>query len=102
MQLDLCMKQSILTDCKLLCCMSCMFQTTPTMALILFYNRMGFNWGVTPMPYGPEWRLCRKLLHEQFNHHEAVHYATQQEASTRVMLRDLLNAPGDFRTHIQQ
>jgi cytochrome P450 len=75
---------------------------TPTMSLILVYNRMEFNWGVTLMPYGPEWRLCRKLLHEQFNQHEVAHYAAQQEASTRVMLQDLLNAPDDFSTHVQQ
>jgi len=75
--------------------------TTLTMSLTLFYNRMGFNWGVSPMPYGPEWRLCRKLLHEQFNQHDVAHYGTQQEASTRVMLRDLLSTPGDFCPHVQ-
>jgi cytochrome P450 len=69
---------------------------------ILFYNRMGFDWGVTPMPYGPEWRLCRKLLHEQFNRHEVGHYAAQQETSTRLMLQRLLSAPDDFPTHAQQ
>ena len=74
----------------------------PTLSLILFYNRMAFNWGVTPMPYGPEWRLCRKLLHEQFNQHEVAYYATQQEARTRMLLQDLLRAPGDFRPHVQQ
>ena len=63
---------------------------------------MGFDWGISPMPYGPEWRLGRKLLHEQFNRHEVVHYATQQEASTHVMLRDLLSAPSDFNIHVQQ
>jgi len=72
------------------------------MSLNWFYNRMEFNWGVGPMQYGPEWRLCRKLLHEQFNRHEVAHYAAQQEGSTRVMLRDLLSAPGDFCTHVQQ
>jgi len=76
--------------------------TTPTMRLILFYNRMAFSWGVTPMPYGPEWRICRKLLHEQFNRHEVAHYAAQQEGSTRVMLRDLLSGPEDFCAHVQQ
>ena len=72
------------------------------MTLILLHYRMGFNWGISPMPYGPEWRLGRKLLHEQFNRHEVVHYATQQEGSTHVMLRDLLSAPGDFNVHAQQ
>ena len=76
--------------------------TSLTTSLILFHNRMGFNWGVSPMPYGPEWRFCRKLLHEQFNQHEVVHYGTQQEGSTRIMLRGLLSTPGDFRTHVQQ
>jgi cytochrome P450 len=76
--------------------------TILTMYLILFDNRMGFNWGVSPMPYGPEWRLCRKLLHDQFNRHEIAHYDIQQEGSTRVMLRDLLSTPGDFCTHVEQ
>ena len=76
--------------------------TIPTASLILFYNRMAFNWGVTPMPYGPEWRFCRKLLHEQFNRHEVVHYATQQEASTRVMLQDLLSTPNEFSAHVHK
>jgi len=63
---------------------------------------MEFSWGVTPMPYGPEWRHCRKLLHEQFNQHEVAQYAPQQEESTRVMLRDLLSTPGDFCPHVEQ
>ena len=63
---------------------------------------MDFNWGVTPMSYGPEWRLGRKLLHEQFNRHEVVHYATQQEASTRIMLQDLLRTPDDFCALVHQ
>ena len=75
---------------------------TSNMSLILFHNRMGFNWGVSPLPYGPEWRRCRKLLHEQFNRHEVAQYASQQEGSTRRMLRDLLNAPDDFNIHVQQ
>jgi len=53
------------------------------------------------MPYGPEWRLCRKLLHGQFNRHEVKHYAAQLEASTQVMLQDLLGAPGDFITNVR-
>ena len=73
-----------------------------TMSLIFFYNRMAFSWGVTPMPYGPDWRFCRKLLHEQFNQREVVQYATQQEASTCMMLRDLLSAPGDFCAHVNR
>ena len=63
---------------------------------------MGFNWGVVPMTYGPEWRHCRKLLHEQFNRREVVHYATQQEGSTRLMLGDMLSTPGDFFKHVQR
>ena len=62
---------------------------------------MGFDWGLTPMPYGPEWRLCRKLLHEQFNRHEVKHYAAQLEASTQVILRKLLDAPDDYLTHVR-
>jgi len=76
--------------------------TTPTVSLILLNNRMEFSWGVSVMPYGPKWRLSRKLLHEQFNQHEVVHYATQQEASTRLMLQGLLSAPDDFRAHVQR
>ena len=74
----------------------------PTMSTDLFYNRMGLNWGVTPMPYGPEWRHCRKLLHEQFNRHQVMHYAPQLERGTHVMLRDLLNTPDNFCTHVRQ
>ena len=76
--------------------------TTPIMSLILFYNRMAFGWGVSPLPYGPLWRLYRKLLHEQFNQHEVMHYAAHQEESTRVMLRDLLGTPNDFCAHVLQ
>ena len=76
--------------------------TTPIMSLILFYLRMEFNWGVAPLSYGPLWRLYRKLLHEQFNQHEVVQYAAQQEESTRVMLRDLLSTPDDFCAHVRQ
>src|SRR5260221_14179263 len=67
--------------------------TPPPISLIWLDNRMGFDWGLTPMPYGPEWRLSRKLLHEQFNRHEIAYYAAQQEAGTHVMLQGLLNAP---------
>ena len=102
MQLNLCMKQSILIGCKLLCYMICMFTRDTNHVADSFYNRMDFNWGVTPMPYGPEWRHCRKLLYEQFNRHQVAHYAAQQEGSTRVMLRDLLTTPDNFCTHVQQ
>ena len=63
---------------------------------------MGFNWGVGPTPYGPEWRYGRKLLHEQFNQHEVAQYAAQQEESTRVMLQDLLSTPDDFCENVRQ
>jgi len=76
--------------------------TTPIMSLILFYNRMEFGWTISPLPYGPPWRRCRKLIHEQFNQHEVAHYAAQQEESTRVMLRDLLSTPDDFCAHVRQ
>ena len=62
---------------------------------------MGFDWGLTPMPYGPEWRLCRKLLREQFNQHEVKHYAVQLEASTQVMVRNLLDVPGNYLIHVR-
>jgi cytochrome P450 len=76
--------------------------TTPIMSLILFYNRMEFGWSVTPTPYGPSWRHYRKLLHEQFNQRQVAQYATQQEESTRVMLRDLLSTPDGFCAHVRQ
>ena len=76
--------------------------TTSTMSLIPFYNRMDFNWGVSPTPYGSEWRYGRKLLHEQFNQHEVTQYADQQEESTRMMLQDLLNTPDDFCANVRQ
>ena len=62
---------------------------------------MGFDWGLTPMPYGSEWRLCRKLLHKQFNRREVKHYAAQLEASTQGMLRKLLDTPNDFLIHVR-
>ena len=62
---------------------------------------MGFDWGLTPMPYGPEWRLCRKLLREQFNQRDVKHYAAQLEASTEGILRKLLDVPDDFIIHVR-
>src|SRR5882757_8765111 len=59
----------------------------------LILKSMGFDWGLTPMPYGPEWRLCRKLLREQFNQRDIKQYAAQLEAGTEVILRKILDVP---------
>jgi len=72
------------------------------MSLILFYNRMEFGWGISPLPYGPLWRHYRKIIREQFTQHKAVHYNTQQEECTRMLLRDLLSTPDDFCAHVRQ
>jgi cytochrome P450 len=61
---------------------------------------MGQNWGVTPLQYGPDWRIGRKLLHEQFHQQTIYQYAAAQEKFTNDLILHLKNDPKEFATHV--
>lgn len=60
------------------------------------------TWGVTPLPYGPDWRIERRLLHDQFQQHAVAQYSAQQEACTADLVAGLRDAPAKFAGHIDR
>lgn len=62
------------------------------------YHRSGFGRDITSMPYGDEWRLRRKIMHQGFSKTKVTVCEPTQTKKVRVMLRRLLEAPEEFRT----
>ncbi|KAK3689256.1 cytochrome P450 [Podospora appendiculata] len=53
-------------------------------------------------PYGPFWRRWRKLLHGAFMQRQSETYRPVQSLESKVLMRDLLRDPEDFRTHLER
>ncbi|KAI1390626.1 cytochrome P450 [Hypoxylon trugodes] len=53
-------------------------------------------------PYGPFWRRWRKLLHGGFMQRQSETYRPIQSLESKVLMRDLVQSPLDFRKHLQR
>jgi cytochrome P450 len=53
------------------------------------------------LPYGPEWRACRKLAHVALSITAVAKYHHAQEALTALLLRDILDQPKRFFDHVR-
>ncbi|KAF4572823.1 hypothetical protein EYR36_007333 [Pleurotus pulmonarius] len=63
---------------------------------------MGWNWLFSSFPYGSWWRQHRAIFSRYF-HPKLVHkYQPVQLQETHTLLRNLLNAPDDFRYGIRR
>ncbi|EIN03482.1 cytochrome P450 [Punctularia strigosozonata HHB-11173 SS5] len=69
---------------------------------VMMNELMGQNWGVTPLQYGPDWRIERKLLHERFHRNAISQYAPIQERYTQDLMTRIKQEPGGFEAHIKR
>jgi hypothetical protein len=56
------------------------------------FHRMGFDWGLSILPYGDWWRQSRKLLHAHVHSAAASAYQPGQLISARRLVVELINA----------
>ncbi|KDR82572.1 hypothetical protein GALMADRAFT_237960 [Galerina marginata CBS 339.88] len=63
---------------------------------------MGWDFNVTFMPYGEQWRFHRRLLQQCFRSKASVVYQPIQTAKVHDLLYDLLTAPAGFRAHCKK
>lgn len=53
-------------------------------------------------PYGNFWRRWRKLLHSGFMQRRSETYRPVQSLESKVLMHDLLSAPGGYRKHLER
>lgn len=53
------------------------------------------------MPYGPEWRACRKLAHAALSPSAASKYTTVQEDVAAMLALEILSAPERFFDYVR-
>lgn len=53
-------------------------------------------------PYGPFWRRWRKLLHSGFMQRQSETYRPIQSLESKVLMKELLETPAKFRTHLER
>ncbi|KAJ3546252.1 hypothetical protein NM688_g5535 [Phlebia brevispora] len=51
----------------------------------------GWEWNVGLLPYGPRWRLARRLFHQHFNQHAVKRYNPIQIREVRALLKRTAN-----------
>ncbi|KAF9022858.1 cytochrome P450 [Hymenopellis radicata] len=62
---------------------------------------MKWAWNFNHMRYSDEWRLHRKTFHQYFAAKEVLEYRPVQMATTRTLLKLMLQTPEDFFTHVR-
>ncbi|KAF9462161.1 cytochrome P450 [Collybia nuda] len=71
-------------------------------SLVMANELMGWDWDMAHMPYSDRWRQHRKMFHQYFRPQAVPAYQQIQVEATTTLLRQLLEAPDDFREHIRQ
>ncbi|KAH9924329.1 cytochrome P450 [Epithele typhae] len=61
---------------------------------------LGQTNGFSLMPYGSEWRTCRRAFWQHFNPKAVPKYTAAIQSSVRVVLHKLLNAPERWEQHL--
>ncbi|KAF5350156.1 hypothetical protein D9756_009108 [Leucocoprinus leucothites] len=62
---------------------------------------MGLGQSMPLLPYGPEWRASRKLAHVALSPAAVAKYHHVQEDLTVLLLRDFLDNPQEFFSHVR-
>ncbi|KAF8917174.1 cytochrome P450 [Mucidula mucida] len=62
---------------------------------------MKWAWNFNHMRYSDEWRLHRKTFHQYFQAKEVLEYRPVQMATTRMLLKLMLQSPEDFFSHVR-
>ena len=63
---------------------------------------MGWDFAISFMQYGEEWKKCRRPFQEHFRATEIYKHMPTQRREIHTFLRRLLSTPEDFVHHIQQ
>ncbi|KAJ3575314.1 hypothetical protein NP233_g1185 [Leucocoprinus birnbaumii] len=64
-------------------------------------DMMGLGQSMPLLPNGPEWRACRKLAHLALSPSAVTKYHHIQEELTVLLLKEILDAPGEFNSHVR-
>lgn len=64
------------------------------------YSRFGFEWASSLVPYGPRFRLHRRIYHQVFHAGAAGSYRPKQLQKAYEMLTHILQEPADFAEHV--
>ncbi|KIJ64539.1 hypothetical protein HYDPIDRAFT_111874 [Hydnomerulius pinastri MD-312] len=59
----------------------------------------GWEWGATLTPYGPRFRLHRRIYHQVFHANAALSYRPQQLQKAYEMLGHILTDPAEYAEH---
>lgn len=62
---------------------------------------MGLGQSMPLLPYGPEWRASRKLAHVALSPAAVAKYHHIQEELATMLLKDFLDAPEHFFSHVR-
>lgn len=63
--------------------------------------RVGWDWGFAFMHYGDRWKQHRRDFHHFFLPTACLGYHNKLLKTSRGLLRDLLDKPDDFFSHIR-
>ncbi|POS71309.1 hypothetical protein DHEL01_v210299 [Diaporthe helianthi] len=68
------------------------------MAMDVMGSQLRFNL----MPYGPQWRMVRRISHSALGVEQAKSLVPYQDIESKCLLRGFLDAPEDFVDHIHR
>jgi len=66
------------------------------------YFRLGIDFNVGFIPYGPGWRRSRRELHESLRPADLESYQPLEQRAAHLFLRNLLSSPDNFGQHCRQ
>ncbi|KAJ8077768.1 hypothetical protein PM082_002201 [Marasmius tenuissimus] len=68
--------------------------------LPMLIDLMGWDGDFLMQPYGDRWKVRRKLFHHEFPVKDGKRHYSQQLKANRVLLKNLLDNPQEYREHI--
>ncbi|KAH7907164.1 cytochrome P450 [Hygrophoropsis aurantiaca] len=60
----------------------------------------GWTYNVGLIPYGDEWRLCRRMIHQNFRPEASLKFRPMQLRKVHQLLTNLLESPDDYFAHV--
>ncbi|PPQ95248.1 hypothetical protein CVT26_014939 [Gymnopilus dilepis] len=78
---------------------SAIYSNRPRMPMVT--ELMGWDFNIGTMPYGPDWRAHRRIFEQSFNASSAHQFEPTEVASSRKLLRNLLQDPKGFMSHVR-
>ncbi|KAL0572343.1 hypothetical protein V5O48_009614 [Marasmius crinis-equi] len=78
---------------------SSIYSSRPRFPMVV--ELMGWDKDFIVLPYGNEWKIRRKLFHQEFPHNNAARHEAQELKVNRVLLKNLVRDPENYRDHIR-